>query len=65
VPVKAGSYTVHYAVAAGLAGKAKARLVTGAAVDGQFAVEIKPAPALKHVNPSTGRVEVGQFPITP
>jgi hypothetical protein len=65
VPVKAGSYTVHYAVAAGLAGKAKARLVTGAAVDGQFAVEIKPAPALKHVNPSTGRVEVGQFPAIP
>lgn len=65
VPVKAGSYTVHYAVAAGLAGKAKARLASGAAVDGQFAVEIKPAPALKHVNPNTGRVEVGQFPTTP
>jgi hypothetical protein len=65
VPLKAGSYTVHYAVAAGLAGKAKARLQSGAGVDGQFAVEIKPAPALKHVNPSTGRVEVGRFPTSP
>lgn len=65
VPVKAGSFTVHYAVSAGLAGKAKARLESGAGIRGQFAVYIKPAPDLKHVNPSTGRVEVGQFPSTP
>jgi hypothetical protein len=65
VPVKAGSYTVHYAVAAGLAGKAKARLAGGGAVQGHFAVEIAPAPKLTHVNPATGRVEVGQFPAVP
>ena len=29
VPVKAGRYTVHYTVAGGLAGKAKARLASG------------------------------------
>jgi len=65
VPVKAGSFTVHYAVSAGLDGKAKARLESGAGIRGQFAVEIKPAPGLKHVNPNTGQVEVGQFPSTP
>jgi hypothetical protein len=64
-PVKAGSYTVHYTVAAGLAGNAKARLASGAPVQGQFAVNIKPAPALTHVNPNTGRVETGQFPASP
>jgi hypothetical protein len=65
VPVKAGSYTVHYTVAAGLSGKAKARLASGAPVQGQFAVEIASAPKLTHVNPATGHVEVGQFPSSP
>jgi hypothetical protein len=65
VPVKAGTYTVHYTVAAGLAGKAKARLASGAPVQGQFAVDIAPAPKPTHVNPATGRVEVGQLPATP
>jgi len=65
VPVKAGSYTVHYTVAAGLAGKAKARLSSGAPVQGQFAVDIAPAPGPTHVNPSTGHVEPGQFPASP
>jgi hypothetical protein len=65
VPVKAGTYTVHYTVAAGLSGKAKARLSSGGLVQGQFAVDIAPAPALKHVNPATGRVEAGEFPSSP
>jgi hypothetical protein len=65
VPVKAGTYTVHYTVAAGLAGKSRARLSSGGLVQGQFAVSIASAPALKHVNPATGRVEAGQFPSTP
>jgi hypothetical protein len=65
VPVKAGTYTVHYTVAAGLAGKAKARLASGAPVQGQLAVDIAPAPKLTHVNPATGRVEVGQSPAIP
>lgn len=65
MPVKAGSYTVHYTVSAGLAGKAKAQLASGAPVQGQFAVDITPAPKLTHVNPATGRVEVGPFPAIP
>jgi hypothetical protein len=65
MPVKPGSYTVHYAVAAGLAGKAKAALTSGAPVQGQFAVDIAPAPPLTHVNPTTLRPEVGEAPATP
>jgi hypothetical protein len=65
VPVKSGSYTVRYTVAAGLSGKAKARLASGGLVQGQFAVDIASAPALKHVNPDTGQVEPGQFPTSP
>jgi hypothetical protein len=64
-PLKAGTYTVHYTVAAGLAGKAKARLASGAPVHGQFTVDIAPAPRPTHVNPATGRAEVGQFPAVP
>jgi hypothetical protein len=62
VPVKAGTYTVHYTVAAGLAGKAKAKLASGGAVQGQFTVAIAPTPSSKHVNPSTGRIVPGNFP---
>jgi hypothetical protein len=65
VPVKAGSYTVKYSVGAGLAGRAKAKLASGGAVQGHFAVDIAPAPKQTHVNPATGRVEVGQFPAVP
>jgi len=65
VPVKSGAYAVHYTVAADLAGKAKAELPSGGPVTGKFAVYIRPAPALTHVNPDTGRVERGQFPLNP
>jgi hypothetical protein len=65
VPVKSGSHTVSYTVAAGLAGNAKARTANGEAVQGQFAIDIAPAPKLTHVNPNTGKVEVGQFPSSP
>jgi hypothetical protein len=67
VPVKSGTYTVHYTVAAGLAGKARARteLRSGALVQGQLTADIAPAPALNHVNPSTGRLEPGEFPASP
>ncbi len=65
VPVKSGTWTVHYAIAAGLAGKAKARLASAGPVQGQFAVDIASAPALTHVNPDTGHVEAGQFPTSP
>jgi hypothetical protein len=59
--VKPGTYTVHYTVAAGLAGKAKARLASGAIPRGQFTVTIAPRPPAKHVNPHTGLVEPGAY----
>ena len=43
-PVRAGSYTVHYEVAAGLYGKAKAVTADGGPVKGEFAVTIKSKP---------------------
>ena len=65
VPVKPGTHTVHYIVAADLAGKAKARLASGAPVQGQLTVDVAAAPPTTHVNPATGRVESGQFPTSP
>lgn len=65
VPVKAGAHTVHFLLAAGLAGKSKAALASGGPVQGQFAVDIAPAPASTHVDPSTGRVAPGAYPATP
>jgi hypothetical protein len=65
VPVKAGRYAVHYTVAAGLSGKAKARTASGGAVQGALTANIAPAPPLKHVDPKTGNVVSGQFPSAP
>jgi hypothetical protein len=65
VPVKPGAWTVHYSVAPGLSGKSKAALPNSSRVNGRFHVQIAPAPPLTHVNPHTGRVEVGQFPASP
>ena len=64
-PVKPGAHVVHYTVAAGLGGRARARTANGSAVQGSFAVQIKPAPPVTHVNPSTGKVEFGAAPATP
>jgi hypothetical protein len=41
-PVRAGTYTVHYEVAAGLQGKARAITADGSPVKGEFAVTITP-----------------------
>jgi hypothetical protein len=65
VPVKAGTHTVHYAVAAGLAGRAKARLAAGGLVHGQFTAYIAPTPPSRHVDPRTGAVVPGPFPVLP
>jgi hypothetical protein len=65
VPVKAGTYTVSYSVAAGLAGKSKAKLASGARVQGHFTVDIAAAPPARHVDPKTGKVVTGLFPTTP
>jgi len=65
VPVKSGTYTVTYSVAAGLAGKSKAKLASGAPAQGHVTVAIASAPPLTHVDPKTGKVVSGAFPTTP
>jgi hypothetical protein len=62
VPVKAGTFTVRYAVNAGLAGKARARLAAGGPATGRFDVQIAGAPAITHVDPATGKVVAGTYP---
>jgi hypothetical protein len=61
VPVKAGKYTVSFALAAGLSGRATAVLHSGGAVHGRFAVNIAPAPPTTHVDPRTGKIATGAF----
>ena len=61
-PVTAGVHTVHFTVAAGLAGKAKAQLASGGPVRGSFTADIAPAPPSKHIDPSTGRIVAGTYP---
>lgn len=63
-PVKAGDYTVHYTVAAGLAGRSRALLADGSIPRGAFHVTITQPPPGTHINPNTGRVEPGTYPST-
>ena len=65
VPVKAGKHTVHFTVAAGLAGNAKAVSASGGPVHGQFVVLIAGAPPHTQVNPNTGKVVPGTYPPAP
>ena len=60
-PVKAGLHTVHFAVAAGLAGKAHAQLAGGGPSTGGFTVNIAPKPPATHVDPNTGQVASGPY----
>jgi len=64
-PVKPGVYTVHYTIAAGLAGRSRARLADGAIPRGQFTVAIAPRPPAKHINPETGQLAPGTYPQEP
>jgi len=59
-PVKPGTYTLHFAYAAGLSGKSKARLVLGSQ-RGAITVHIAGRPPLTHVNPKTGKVVPGPY----
>jgi hypothetical protein len=61
-PVKAGVHTVHFTVAAGLAGKAKAQLAGGGPVRGSLTADIAPAPPSRHIDPNTGRIDAGRYP---
>src|SRR5262249_38993964 len=59
-PVMPGTYTVHYRVAAGLQGKAKAVTSDGSVPEGEFVVRISSAP------PQTGVNDQGKVvPINP
>ena len=62
-PVKAGLHRVNFAVAAGLNGKARARLAGDGIPAGHFTVAILPKPPPKHVDPETGRVAPGPYPV--
>lgn len=59
-PVQAGTYTVHYRVAAGLEGKAKAVTADGSVPEGEFVVRISDTPPQTRVDDS-GKV----VPINP
>jgi len=61
-PVKTGTHTVHYTVAAGLDGKARAQLAGGGAVTGTFVAQVAPKPPPTHVDPQTGRIVAGPNP---
>jgi hypothetical protein len=65
VPVKPGTHSVDVKINAGLGGRAKATLPNGRTLDASFNVKIAPAPPSRHVNPSTGRVELGTFAAQP
>jgi hypothetical protein len=54
-PVQAGTYTVHYRVAAGLQGKAKAVTADGSVPEGEFVVRISSAPPQTRVD-NSGKV---------
>jgi hypothetical protein len=56
-PVQAGTYTVHYELAAGLNGKAKAVTDDGSPVKGEFVVTVTDKPPQARVNDS-GQVEI-------
>ena len=56
-----GTYTVHYQVAAGLQGKAKAVTADGSPVKGEFAVTISSKPPQTCVN-GKGDVTTGCGP---
>jgi hypothetical protein len=65
MPLKPGLHTVHFTVAAGLAGKARAQLAGGALPTGHFTVDIAPQPPANHVDPETGQIVSGAYPPAP
>ncbi len=64
-PVQAGRHTITWTVAAGLNGKAKARLANGAVPTGGFAEFTALTPPPTHVDPNTGQVVSGPAPNAP
>jgi hypothetical protein len=58
-PVQAGTYTVHYELAAGLTGKAEAVTEDGSPVEGEFVVTITDKPPRARVN-DAGQVQIDE-----
>jgi hypothetical protein len=58
-PVRAGTHRVSYRVAAGLDGKAKARLRGGEVPEGTFTVQVSREPSQARVDPDSGEVVRG------
>ena len=54
--VQPGTHEVHYRVAAGLNGKAKAQASSGDAPEGSFTVNVSGKPSQATVDPNTGKV---------
>jgi hypothetical protein len=54
--VRPGTHEVHYRIAAGLNGKAKAQGAGGDAAEGSFTVNVSRKPAQSTVDPETGEV---------
>lgn len=61
-PVLAGTHTVHYRVAAGLNGNAKAVSANGGPVAGSLTVKVADKPQSTHVDPETGAIASGAYP---
>ncbi len=64
-PVRAGEHTVEYTIGAGINGRARASSPSGGAVTGRFSVAIAKAPPASHVDPETGAVASGAYPVAP
>jgi hypothetical protein len=64
MPVRAGLHRVHFLVAAGLHGKARALLASGAKPSGELVAQIAPRPLHMHVDAVTGQVVPGQPPVS-
>jgi hypothetical protein len=67
-PVKAGVHSINYVVAAGLNGRARARVSRSGALEGaggipvgHFKVAIAGRPPQRYVNPETGKVAQGVY----
>lgn len=55
-PVRPGNHRVKYRVAAGLDGKAKAKLEGGEPPEGSLSVSVSPKPSTATIDPETGEV---------
>jgi hypothetical protein len=62
-PVQAGTYTVHYRIAAGLQGKAKAVTADGSVPEGEFVVQVSATPPQTRVDDSGKVVPIQQSDI--